>query len=105
MKRTVAGILVLVMCVLLFVGCASSGNKEITETTTVLYVESEGFIAELDGYICYVEYPNADVVVAVDDKIELTYMSSHHVIADNTKELGGYCWDTVLIKFSKLTVK
>ena len=107
MKKYTAIVLALAMCLLLLIGCAgqSSGGKEITETVSVLYVEKDGFITRLADHICYVEYPNADKVVAVGNQVELKYIQADHIVVIPDAELGGYQWDTVLIKFHELNIK
>ena len=101
MKKSLAVIIALIMGMSLFVGCSTQmPSKEATEITDVLYVEKTGFITKLDGYICYVEYANADDVITVGDKVALTYREQDHLVTTNTQALGGYRWDTVLTKCS-----
>lgn len=106
MKKTITIFVVLVMCITLFAGCSSDTDyQEVTETTTVLYVEQSGFVANIGGQLCYVICANADTVVAVNDRVQLTYWQYDHVIVLNDRTLGGYKWDTVLQNFSNLQVK
>ena len=107
MKKFVILIVAITLCLSVFAGCSTQTSKEVTETTTVLYVGQECFIATLGGHVCYVDYANAGELVTVGDLIELTYIEDgqYAVVTDQT--LGGYQWDTVLLQssISNLVVK
>ena len=104
MKKTLILVAVIALCLAMVAGCSQS-PKVVTETTTVLYVEQSGFIANVAGHVCYVQCVNTDKIVAVGNQIELTYNETDHLSSDSNQSRGGYTWDTMLVTFSNLVVK